>query len=162
MLSVRNATGTDIDLIRDLSHRIWPDTYGNILSAEQMKYMLEMMYSVSSLSTQMLEHIFIICEEDSIPVGFASYGPTGGQVWKLHKIYLLPAMQGKGAGRFMLNHIVTDIKSQHAEKLLLNVNRYNPAKSFYEKNGFTVIREEDIHIGNGYYMNDYIMQLSLV
>ena len=31
-------------------------------------------------------------------------------------------------------------------------------KEFYEKLGFTVIKEEDIDIGNGYLMNDYVME----
>ncbi|MEI9808163.1 MAG: hypothetical protein WDO16_09960 [Bacteroidota bacterium] len=38
------------------------------------------------------------------------------------------------------------------------MNRSNNAKLFYEKIGFIVIREEDIDIGNGYLMNDYVME----
>jgi ribosomal protein S18 acetylase RimI-like enzyme len=41
----------------------------------------------------------------------------------------------------------------------LNVNRYNPAKDFYEKLGFKIILEEDIPIGQ-YWMNDYVMRLT--
>jgi ribosomal protein S18 acetylase RimI-like enzyme len=50
------------------------------------------------------------------------------------------------------------MKTQGATTLQLNVNRNNPAKIFYEKLGFAVLNEEDIDIGNGYFMNDYVMQ----
>ena len=49
-----------------------------------------------------------------------------------------------------------------ANALDLNVNRYNySAQSFYEKFGFKVLKEEDIHIGGGYFMNDYVLRYSL-
>jgi ribosomal protein S18 acetylase RimI-like enzyme len=54
--------------------------------------------------------------------------------------------------------LITAIKQKGATSLLLNVNRNNPTKGFYEKLGFTVIKEEDIDIGNGYFMNDYVME----
>ncbi len=42
--------------------------------------------------------------------------------------------------------------------LQLNVNRSNKARFFYEKLGFNVVREEDIDIGNNYFMNDFVME----
>ena len=64
-------------------------------------------------------------------------------------------------GKFVLNHIQNDILTKGAKTLQLNVNRNNIAKTFYEKLGFKVIRTEDIDIGNGYFMNDYIMEKQL-
>ena len=52
MFEIRNATVTDIPLIRELTYKVWPQTYVNILSAEQIDYMLEMMYSTASLEKQ--------------------------------------------------------------------------------------------------------------
>ena len=43
----------------------------------------------------------------------------------------------------------------------LNVNRNNPALGFYEHMGMKKVREGDFPIGNGYYMNDYIMGLDI-
>ena len=51
--------------------------------------------------------------------------------------------------------------AENARSLLLNVNRHNKAISFYKKYGFDIIAEEDIDIGNGYYMNDYVMEKKL-
>jgi ribosomal protein S18 acetylase RimI-like enzyme len=64
-------------------------------------------------------------------------------------------------GKFLINYILNDIKAKNATTLQLNVNRKNAAIDFYEKLGFKVIGSEDIDIGKGYFMNDYIMALDL-
>ena len=61
----------------------------------------------------------------------------------------------------MLDYIIEEIKKSGAKALQLNVNRYNSAVHFYEKQGFKIIREEDIDIGEGFFMNDYVMELKL-
>jgi ribosomal protein S18 acetylase RimI-like enzyme len=124
--------------------------------------MLEFLYSESSLQKQMKEHHrFLIIYDEITPVGFASYSQTEPGIFKLHKIYVLPGQQGKGTGRFLMDYVIKTIMAQGAKALLLNVNRYNKAKDFYEKLGFTVKKEEDVDIGNGYFMNDYVMEKRL-
>lgn len=161
----RKAGVGDIPLIRELTFKIWPTTYDSILSKPQIDYMLEMMYSIPSLEHQIssLEHQFIIGYESDEPVAFASYSPSPNEasVYRLHKIYILSSMQGKGAGKEMIQYIINEIVPAGAAILELNVNRSNSARSFYEKMGFTVYRTEDNEIGNGYYMNDYVMRKQL-
>ena len=124
--------------------------------------MLQQIYSEKALQQQMDDrHQFILIYNAGIPVGFASYSEIEPTVYKLHKIYVLPVHQGRGTGKFILQQIINDIKPKGATALRLNVNRSNTAKSFYEKMGFTVIRTEDIDIGNGFFMNDYVMELLL-
>jgi len=162
MFEIRNATLNDIPLIRELTFRVWPQTYDSILSPEQIDYMLEMMYSTESLEKQIAEGCrFIIVYESGNPAGFASYQETEPYVWKLHKLYVLIDQQGKGTGKFLLNHIINSIKQQNANALQLQVNRHNKAKDFYEKLGFTVIKIINLDIGNGYFMNDYVMEKQL-
>jgi ribosomal protein S18 acetylase RimI-like enzyme len=74
---------------------------------------------------------------------------------------VLSSQQGKGTGKFMIEEIMKMISEKNASALRLNVNRYNKAKSFYEKLGFEVIGSEDINIGGGFYMNDYVMEKRL-
>lgn len=160
MFEIRKAGTDDIPLIRDLTFRVWPQTYISILSEAQIDYMLEMMYSESSLIKQMMEEgcQFILVYDEKEAVGFASFSETEPGIWKLHKIYILPNQQGKGTGRFALNYINNAIKQRNAKALQLQVNRYNKARDFYEKLGFTVIKVADVDIGNGYFMNDYVME----
>lgn len=125
--------------------------------------MLELMYSSESLLKQMEEqhHEFILCYDGNKAVGFASFSNVGEGMFKLHKIYILPDRQGRGIGRFMIDHIIRAIREKGAVALDLNVNRHNPARFFYERLGFEIIREEDIDIGNGYWMNDFVMRKQL-
>ncbi|HUR66471.1 MAG TPA: GNAT family N-acetyltransferase [Chitinophagaceae bacterium] len=158
-LTLRRAYEKDIPLIRELTMKVWPQTYSTILTPEQIEYMLKLMYSEQSLSTQMKEQQeFIIVDDGKEPVGFASFSLSSPGVYKLHKIYILPSIQGKGAGKFVINEITKAILRKGGTTLQLNVNRNNKAKDFYERAGFTVIKEEDIDIGNGYFMNDYVME----
>jgi diamine N-acetyltransferase len=163
MFEIKNATTEEIPLIRELTSRVWPQTYAPILSQEQIDYMLEMMYSQASLEKQMTKEScqFIIVYEDGNPVGFASYSETEPKRWKLHKIYVLQNQQGKGTGRFVIDHIIEEIKKKDASALFLQVNIHNKAKSFYEKLGFTEVDLINLDIGNGYFMNDYIMEKKL-
>ncbi|HEX6848857.1 MAG TPA: GNAT family N-acetyltransferase [Chitinophagaceae bacterium] len=163
MFEIRNAGVDDIPLIRELTFRVWPQTYAPILSPEQIDYMLEMMYSEASLKKQITEDAchFIIVREDGNPVGFASFNEEKPQRWKLNKIYVLQDQQGKGTGKFVINYIIEEIRKQNANALFLQVNRYNNAKVFYEKLGFREIDFINLDIGNGYFMNDYIMEKKL-
>lgn len=161
-LNLRRAIEKDIPLIRELSFKIWPQTYASILSAAQIEYMLKLMYSEDALLNQMKQkHEFIIINDEKDPVGFASFNLSEPGIYKLHKIYVMPQNQGKGTGKFVINEILKAILRKGGKALQLNVNRNNKAKAFYEKLGFVVIREEDIDIGNGYFMNDYVMEKKL-
>ena len=53
---------------------------------------------------------------------------------------------------------IEEIKKQNASSLFLQVNQHNNAKIFYEKLGFNEVDFINLDIGNGYFMNDYIME----
>lgn len=165
MISIRKAELADLFTIRDLAHEIWPDAYLEILGQAQLDYMLDKIYSLHSLEHQykVLKHHFILIFQDETPVGFASFSPRSKDLsgYHLHKIYVHPSQQGKNLGNKMLGYIIEEIKKAGATALQLNVNRHNKALYFYEKQGFKIIRQEDIDIGSGYYMNDYVMELKL-
>lgn len=159
---IKHASASDIPLIRELTFKVWPQTYASIISKEQIDFMLGMMYSEASLEKQMNEGAeFIIIYDNEEPVGFASYGEVKPGVYKLHKLYVLVSQQGKGTGRVMIDYIIRQTKEKGATALQLQVNRYNKAKDFYNKLGFVVIEEADFDIGNGYFMNDYVMEKKL-
>jgi GNAT superfamily N-acetyltransferase len=162
VFTIRNASFRDVNLIRTLSLQVWPQMYSSFLTQSQLFYMLKIMYSPAALRKQMDEkHQFIIVYNVGVPVGFASYSQTEPSVYKVHKLYVLPVHQGRGTGRFIVGQIIKDIMPKGALTLQLNVNRNTSAKNFYEKMGFEAIRSEDIDIGNGFIMNDYVMEKRL-
>ena len=163
-LSIRPGELEDINTIGFLAQQIWPGTYGAILPDEQLQYMLNLFYSPASLRRQMIEdrHQFLIVEHEDEAIGFASWSATAEPgVYKLQKLYVLPGQQGKGLGRALLQYIFEAIQPEGASLLRLNVNRYNKARQFYEKMGFAVVKEEDVAIGNNYFMNDYVMEVTV-
>lgn len=158
-LTIRNASEKDVKLIRTLALQIWPRAYSKILSKEKINYMLDLFYRESSLLKQMQDqHKFILVYNSGHPIGFASYSEIEHTVFKLQKIYMLSLQQGRGSGRFVIDYIIKDILAKGATALRLNVNRQNTARIFYEKLDFKMIGEEDVDIGNGFFMNDFIME----
>jgi ribosomal protein S18 acetylase RimI-like enzyme len=148
--------------LRELVFKVWPQTYRGMITDEQIEYMLDLMYSESSLLKQMRDGArFIFIDNDGEPVGYASFQQVGPGLFKLHKIYVLPGQQGKGTGKYMIEYIIEEVKKQGATSLQLQVNRRNRAKNFYEKLGFSVIQSCDFDIGNGYVMDDYVMEKKL-
>ena len=163
MLRIRKADVDDISVIRDLTLRIWPETYRSILSGEQIDYMLERSYHPDFLAEQMQTSQFIIISNEKEEIGFASFGlQKDSGLFHLHKIYLLPSYQGKGAGKAMIEYICEDVRKRGGRSIQLNVNRENKARQFYERLGFVIVETVDIDIGSGYFMNDFIMQKNLV
>lgn len=156
---VKRATLESIPDIQAVARQVWPVTYGNVISGDQLNYMLDKFYSTESLTRQMSEQgqEFILATEFDMVLGFASYSHLGDGIFKLHKLYVFSYQQGKNVGRRLLRYVVEDIRTRNAKRLILNVNRYNRAKLFYERLGFEVLEEVDIPIGNGYYMNDFVM-----
>lgn len=162
-MTVQFATKQDLPIIASLAHAIWPDAYKTILSKEQLAYMLDKFYSLPSLAKQLneLHHNFIIGYLNESPVGFASYSCSSPNQYKLHKLYIKTSQQEKGIGKSLLTFIFSKIKTSEPITLQLNVNRHNRAIEFYKKIGFNIVAEEDIDIGNGYFMNDYVMEIRL-
>lgn len=162
--STREAGLQDISLIRALCEQIWPDTYASIISNEQLAYMMEWMYSPASLEKQIKEgcHFVLLYHNLKQPVGYASYQHLQEGHYKLHKLYVLPSVQRQGAGRYLLTYIQEQIKAKKGQSIELQVNRQNKARYFYEAMGYNIREEVDIAVGNGFYMNDYIMTLQLV
>lgn len=157
------AAKEDIPFIQQIAFETWPLTYGAVLGKAQLDYMLELIYSASSLEKQMSNGSkFLLVKENGKTIAFAAYYLKNSNIYKLDKLYALPNQQGKGLGTMLINYIIDEIKSLDTTALHLNVNRYNTkAQKFYEHLGFEIIEEVDVPIGHGFFMNDYIMEKRL-
>lgn len=164
-MQIVEATTDHIYNIQVLSNVIWPATFSNILSQEQISYMMDMMYSTSSLEKQMneLNHHYLLAKEDGEYLGYLSYelNYKGTPITKIHKIYVLPSIQGKGVGRLFIDAVSKLALKNNNTLLSLNVNRYNKAIDFYKRMGFDFFTSENIDIGNGFLMEDYVMNKDL-
>jgi ribosomal protein S18 acetylase RimI-like enzyme len=166
MLELLTATPEDWKIIREIAYNTWPNTFGKVISEEQIQYMLAKIYSEQSLRNQMtnLGHNFILALQDKKPVGFASYELTPLQPSQLiiHKIYLLPECQGMGIGKFLFSRLSEIAKNNNRKQLRLQVFHQNEkAKEFYLKYGFAFVGEKVTKIDDRYTITDFIMDKNL-
>lgn len=165
MIHLRLLAKDELLLIQKIAQHTWPSTFADILSSEQIAYMLNWMYDLQLLESQMDKgHGFLVAEEDGAAIGFAGYelNHLAGSLSKLHKLYLLPSSQGKGVGKALLLEVAKRAREAGQKSLVLNVNKQNKkAIDFYRVLGFVTIRQEVNDIGSGYVMDDDVMELSL-
>ncbi len=163
MTQIFEATDKDIVVIKKLAYQIWPQVYHTIISESQISYMLDLFYSESALLENITKnkHQFYIIETDGQPAGFASFEHNYLQekVTRLHKLYVLPEVHGRGLGKQLLLAVIKETKLQVSEAISLNVNKFNPAIDFYKKLGFEIVGEEKLPIGKDFYMDDFMMKL---
>ena len=173
-IKLRQATLNDRALIRSISERTWPSTYGHIISQEQIDFMLDWMYSDSSLAAQFEKgHQFFIANLNGADIGFCSVSEelvepenenatkqTQQKAFKLNKLYVLPSAHGTGSGKALLEKAIEVAKNEGAASIFLQVNKHNNAYAFYLKNGFVKEAEFKFDIGNGFFMDDYVMCLT--
>ena len=169
-MKIEKADREDLQAIHDMAQVVFRHTYRDILSSDQMEYMMDMMYSMPNLEQQIKDgHHYYIAYDNDIPCGYVSvqYEGTdteGIEVYHLHKIYVMPQMQGRKVGKSLfetaIGHARDDAKGRNA-RIELNVNKFNKAVEFYRHIGMRVLLEEDFPIGNGFYKTDYIMGLDL-
>ncbi len=172
---IRKASIGETCIIHGLAEIAFRETYKPILAGAQIDYMMEWMYSEDSLRSQMeeRENVFFILSAAGADVGYISVerhkSPPSDLhefvVFNLQKLYVLPDCQGLGYGSALLSFVEGQMRSWVGTSVRvcyeLNVNRHNPAVSFYQRHGLRIVREGDFAIGNGFYMNDYIMRKEL-
>jgi len=162
---ISTAVEADLSAISNLAGVIWRACYPGIITNEQIDYMLARMYALEVLRdetrSQGIRYDQLLV--DGKLVGFASYGPTAEPgVIKLHKLYLLPELHGRGLGSCLLQHVEQEVRAGGGRRLILSVNKRNAkAVAAYRRNGFVVADSVVTDIGNGFVMDDYIMAKDL-
>lgn len=158
------ATKNDIPTIQNLAKKSWNFAYANIISQEQIDYMLDLMYSEETLNQHLKNtnyQYYLISENDEF-LGFVGFEfHQEPETTKLHRIYFLKEAQGKGLGKKALEFVINEAKNVNDKRVILTVNKNNSAQKFYESQGFKVYNEAIFDIGNGYVMDDYLMEIIL-
>jgi GNAT superfamily N-acetyltransferase len=159
------AAEADLPAISQLAGVIWRACYPGIISTEQIDYMLARMYSLEVLRNEIRSqgiHFYRLLVDGQF-AGFASIGLTksAGEM-KLHKLYLLPELHGRGLGSRLLKHCEAEARRLGARRLILSVNKRNAkAIAAYQGNGFVIAESVVTDIGGGFVMDDYVMAKEL-
>jgi len=159
-ISIQYAERSDLPALADLAQIIWWKVYPDIISEDQIKYMLDRGYDLAVLEAEMDAGVlFPLLWRERTLIGLASFGPQpGGREAKLHKLYLDPDHHGQGLGSRLLNWIEDEAEARNFSGIMLQVNKQNTrAITAYRRRGFQVRDEIVVDIGNGYVMDDYLM-----
>lgn len=142
--------------VRELAYKIWNDHYPEIIGQEQVDYMLDKMYDLQSLKNQFEKgDMFYLVKDGELSLGFASATKEPDGDWFLNKLYVDTTNQRSGIGKGLMDFIIFE---NSIDKMRLQVNRQNyKAINFYFKYGFVIEKVADFNIGDGYFMNDFIM-----
>ncbi len=154
-------TKEDILTVATLAQNIWHEHYDSIIGVAQVNYMLEKFQSATAVEQQKAEGMtYKIALWDNVPVGYYAVRkePEAGKIF-LSKVYIDKGYRGKGIATVMLRDILDIAQEAGLTKIYLTVNRNNRNSiAVYEKMGFRKVDEVKADIGNGFVMDDYIME----
>lgn len=150
---------SDYRSISALAHKIWSDHYTPIIGTEQVTYMLEKFQSVSAIENQIKKGFFYyLLQNNSKPVGYFAFQKQGASLF-LSKLYVRSTARGKGIGKCAISFLEKRANEMGVSKIRLTVNRYNTlAIKAYIRMGFLIVEAIVQDIGNGYVMDDYVLE----
>lgn len=162
MIQIQKLRKSDIQIVQTLAKEIWNEHYRKILSQEQIEYMLDLFYSTEKIQEEISNgYSWELVFYNSLPVGFMCLKFESEKV-HLSKIYLHSDVRGKGLGKELIQHAIELAQEKNYFAIYLNVNKYNTDSiEFYKRLGFQIIEEGVFDIGNGYVMDDYIMEKNI-
>ncbi len=147
-----------IKIVENLGIEIWNEHYINIISKEQIDYMLNKFQSFSAIKSQINEgYIYYLLNYASNNVGYFSIQKNEKSLF-LSKLYIKKDYRKLGIGRAALDFIKKEATALGLNNINLVVNKNNKNSiTAYIKNGFTIDKEIITEIGNGFIMDDYVM-----
>ena len=159
MYTINKAGVKDVSTIHQLANQIYYPSYQEILSKDQMDFMLEKSYTEKALieTIENNQDFYLLQNSAQNSVGFMAVQNKSSSILRIEKLYLLSSVQGQGCGRLLIDFAAQEALRRSRDTLELNVNRGNKAYYFYLKIGFEVVEEIDIPYF-GYVLDDYIMQ----
>ena len=144
----------------DLSHMassIVKEFFDPIIGAKQNDYMINLFQTVSAIKEQLDSgYTYYIVKDPCEEAGFLAFYPREGMLY-LSKFYLKNSKRGRGYAGHMLGFVRKKAAEMGLGEIFLNVNKNNPAVEIYRHMGFQILRKEKNDIGNGFYMDDYVM-----
>lgn len=153
--------------LADLAARIWQEYWPARIGQAQTDYMVERFQGLPAIQRDMsengYEYWFVRVEDESGPTRTAGY--TGGHVeaetdrFFISKIYLLAEERGHGFARRIVEFYEQVCRERGLKAMYLTVNKGNDlAIRAYRGCGFETVDATETDIGQGFVMDDYIME----
>ena len=156
-------TKEQIEKLASVANIVWHDAFKEILTIEQIEYMIEKFQSFNALSEAINEnnYEYYFIKSDNNVAGYTGIKAENDKLF-LSKLYILKEYRGKQIATKAFNFIETLAKERNLKSVWLTVNRNNNhAIDVYKHRGFIVTRTQVADIGNGFVMDDYIFEKQL-
>lgn len=155
-------TPESVQLIVQLAKEIWKEHYTSIIGPQQVQYMLTTLQSKEAILNDLDRgKKYVLINLNNQAIEYLSYELMDNQLF-LSKLYLKKNQRGKGNGRFLITQIKDIAQKNKKRTIVLTVNKYNHASiAAYKTFGFDLVKEQQVDIGNGYVMDDYVFHYSL-
>lgn len=147
----------NIKELAELASKIWHEYWPILLSNKQIDYMVENFQSENAIKNQIAnEHYtYYYIIKNNEKAGYFGLSDKEGYLF-LSKIYISKEFRHKGLGTKAFEKI-KEIANGRKIRLTVNKQNFNSIKA-YEKWGFKTIDSVVTDIGNGFVMDDYIME----
>lgn len=151
----------EIALTARLAKEIWHEHYDALIGVAQVDYMLRRFQSEEAIAAQReKDTVYLLAYWDGEPAGYCAYRPEEDKMF-LSKIYVKSEQRGRGIGKAFFDYV--EAASRGKRSVYLTVNKHNDHSiAVYKRVGFTVADQVKSDIGQGFYMDDYIMEKALV
>lgn len=157
-------TDDDRTRLAALADEIWHEYWPALIGPKQTDYMVESFQSLEAIERDMREHAyeywFMRTEDDGRIVGY-----TGGHVepetsrFFISKAYLLADERGKGFASQAIAFYERLCRVRGLEAMYLTVYKRNDLGiRAYVGKGFRTVDAVETDIGNGFVMDDYVME----
>lgn len=150
-------------LLAQTADEIWHEYWPALIGKDQTDYMVEQFQSLQAIERDMAEHgyeYWLLADETGALVGY-----TGGHNepetnrFFISKIYLRAEERGKHYATAVIAFYGELCRSRGLSAMYLTVNKHNDlAIRAYRAKGFETIEAVETDIGNGFVMDDYIME----
>ncbi|MEZ4802416.1 MAG: GNAT family N-acetyltransferase [Gelidibacter sp.] len=152
-----------ISITEKLAHKIWNQHYVPIIGQAQVDYMIEKFQNADAFLKQINEgYCYYLISYDHSYCGYlALVSDTKNKKMMISKIYVDADYRGFGLGEKLMDFALKEAKKKEFKTLWLTVNKNNTNSiEWYKKRGFEIKESIQIDIGNGFIMDDYLMELS--
>lgn len=155
-------TDADIAEIAKLAEIIWHEHFTPIIGTDQVNYMVDKFQSFPALKEQIeggYEYFRVF--NNDIFSGYIGIHEEDGALF-LSKLYLAKESRGQHLATKAFDFLKTLCRERGLSKIWLTCNKYNShTLNVYHHLGLETTRTQVADIGNGYVMDDFILEYQI-
>ena len=144
------AKESDFEIVKQITQNTIREVYPKYYHEGAVEFFSEHHSDERIMSDINAEIVYLIITEDNVPVGTVTLTDN-----EIDRLFVLPAFQGNGYGRALLDFAEDAISKKYD---VIKLHASLPAKSIYLKRGFREVEYFKIDTGHGDYLCADVME----